>query len=321
MTSPTSSPVLGLGYAFLGFALFAAHDAMIKALGEQYSVFQIIFFAMLFAFIPMALIMLTDKSEANFRPRHPFLVLFRSALNILAMSSAFYAFTTLPLAEVYSLLFSTPLLITIFSVPLLGEVVRAQRWIAVFAGLVGVVIVLRPGVTDFTLGHAAALIAALASGLAAILVRKIGSQERSAVLILYPMLLSMVLMGAALPAVYKPVALEDLALMAVVGVLSVLAQICVIGGYRSAPAAVVAPSQYSQIIWAAIYGALFFTEEPDVYVGLGSAIIIASGIFVVWRESRKDVSTVNPVLKTSNPRFDAGPSPRPTADFDTELAG
>ncbi|MTI45285.1 drug/metabolite transporter (DMT)-like permease [Roseibium hamelinense] len=310
-----NSPALGLGTAFLGFALFAGHDALIKALGTSYSVFQIIFFAMLFAFIPMALIMLADKSHSNFRPRHPWLVLFRSILNIVAMSSAFYAFTTLPLAEVYSLLFSTPLLITIFSVPLLGEVVRWQRWAAVLIGLVGVVIVLRPGVTELTLGHASALLAAASSGLAALLVRKIGSQERSAVLILYPMLLSMVFMGLSLPAVYRPVALPDLGLMALVGLLSVFAQLCIIGGYRSAPAAVIAPTQYSQIIWATLYGALFFSEEPDLYVGIGSTIIIASGVFVVWRESRKDVSARRPVLRSSNPRFDAGPSPNPSGTY------
>lgn len=309
--SGSGTPLRGMGFAFLGFALFAVHDAIIKTLGETYPVFQIIFFAMLFAFVPMSMIILADRAVDNFRPHHPWLILIRASLMILAMSSAFYAFVTLPLTEVYALLFAAPLLITAFSVPFLGEVVRGQRWAAVIVGLIGVLIVLRPGVSELSAGHIAALTAACASALASIVVRKIGGEERSAVLILYPLLLSMVAMGATLPSVYVPIELYDLGLMAMVGFISVLAQLCIIGAYRASPAAVIAPIQYSQIIWATIFGFLFFFEQPDAFVAIGSAVIITSGLFVVWRESRENVSARNPVLRTPNPRFDAGPSPKP----------
>ena len=271
---------------------------------------------MLFAFVPMSMIILVDRAVDNFRPRHPWLILMRSVLTIIAMSSAFYAFVNLPLAEVYALLFAAPLLITAFSVPLLGEVVRARRWAAVGIGLIGVLIVLRPGITALSPGHFAALTAAVAAALAAIVVRKIGSEERSAVLILYPMLVSLIAMATTLPAVYVPVDLTDLGLMAAIGLISVLAQLCIIAAYRSAPAAVIAPTQYSQILWASAYGAIFFMERPDTYVAIGSAVIILSGIFVVWRESRENVSVKSPVLRNPNPRFDTGPSPRPKPKTD-----
>ncbi|PVB60544.1 DMT family transporter [Labrenzia sp. 011] len=300
----------GLIAALVAFGIFSSHDAVIKSLGGSYPVFQIIFFSMLFAFVPMSILMLADKVVDNFRPRHPWLVLLRSCLTIVSMSCGFYAFTSLPLAEVYALLFTMPLLITAFSVPLLGETVRAQRWAAVVVGLIGVLIVLRPGMTEMTLGHLAALTAACANSLATILIRKLGGQERSAVLILYPMILSMVAMSLTLPVVYVPVDLPDLGLMATIGFLSVTAQIFMIGAYRAAPAAVVAPLQYSQILWATLFGALFFAEMPDIYVAIGSSIIIASGIFVVWRESRENVSMQTPVLRTANPRFDTGPQPK-----------
>ncbi|GAB2185177.1 DMT family transporter [Roseibium sp. LAB1] len=300
----------GLAAALLAFALFSTHDAIIKELGGSYPVFQIIFFTMLFAFVPMSVMMLADKAVDNFRPRHPWLVLSRAGLAIIAMSCGFYAFTTLPLAEVYALLFAMPLLITALSVPLLGETVRAQRWAAVIVGLIGVLIVLRPGVTELTLGHAAALTAAFANSLSTILVRKLGGKERPAVLILYPMILSMTAMSMTLPVFYVPVQLIDLGLMAAIGFLSVIAQFLTISAYKAAPAAVVAPLQYSQILWASLFGVLFFSETPDFYVGLGSAVIIASGIFVVWRESRENVSMQTPVLKAANPRFDTGPQPK-----------
>ncbi len=305
-----SATLKGLVIALVAFALFSSHDAIIKHLGGSYPVFQIIFFSMLFAYVPTSIMMLADKAVDNFRPHHPFLVILRSCLSVVAMSCGFYAFTVLPLAEVYALLFAMPLLITALSVPLLGETVRAQRWAAVVVGLVGVLIVLRPGVTDLSLGHLAALTAAFSNALSTILVRKLGGKERPAVLILYPMTLVMIAMSMTLPFVYVPVELPDLGALAAIGFLSVIAQLCTIFAYRAAPAAVVAPLQYSQILWATFFGVLFFAETPDFYVGLGSSVIIASGIFVVWRESRENVSARTPVLKTANPRFDTGPQPR-----------
>lgn len=305
--STQNTTLRGLGYAFLGFAVFASHDALIKVLGGTYSVMQIIFFATLFSFVPMAVTILTDRSTGNFLPHHPWLVLLRSGLMVTGMSCAFYSFSVLPLAEVYSLLFSFPLIVTVLSIPILGEVVRAQRWAAVGVGLIGVLIVLRPGTTDITLGHLAALTAAFCSAFASVLVRKIGNEERSAVLILYPMLLAIVVMSIAQPAVYQPPSLLHLAMMALVGVFSVIAQHLIILAYRAAPAGVIAPSQYSQIIWATIFGMAFFGEKPDGWVAVGASIIIASGVFVVWRESRSNTTSANtPVLRVRSPRSDTG---------------
>ncbi|CUK08152.1 carboxylate/amino acid/amine transporter [Ruegeria denitrificans] len=304
--STQNTTLQGLGYAFLGFAVFASHDALIKVLGSTYSVMQIIFFATLFSFVPMAVTILTDRATGNFVPRHPWLVLLRSGLMVTGMSCAFYSFSVLPLAEVYSLLFSFPLIVTVLSIPILGEVVRAQRWAAVGVGLIGVLIVLRPGATDITFGHLAALAAAFCSAFASVLVRKIGNEERSAVLILYPMLLAIAAMSLAQPAVYLPPSLLHLAMMALVGVFSVIAQHLIILAYRAAPAGVIAPSQYSQIIWATLFGMIFFDEKPDAWVAVGASIIIASGVFVVWRESRTNASANTPVLRVRSPRSDTG---------------
>ena len=311
MSDTSQSPLRGLGFAFAAFGLFATHDAVIKLLGMQFAVFQIIFYAMLFAFVPMSVMMLADRQVDNFRPHHPWLILIRSTTTVIAMSTAFYAFTVLPLAEVYALLFATPLLITAMSAWLLGEPVRGQRWAAVIVGLIGVLIVLRPGVTVITFGHICALIAAFCSALGSIIMRKIGGEERTAVMILYPMLSSILAMGLILPFVYVPMQIMDLGLSASVGVMSVFAQMMIIAAYRAAPAAVVAPTQYSQILWATAFGALFFDELPDMWVGVGAAVIIASGVFIVWRESRPSVSVRNPILRNPNPRYDAGPSPKP----------
>lgn len=310
MDHPTNLP-RGFGLSVLAFALFASHDAIIKSLGSQYSVFQVIFFAMLFSFVPLTLAMMADRNIDNFRPHHPWLLLFRTLCNLTAMSCAFYSFTVLPMAETYALLFATPILVTILSVPLLGEVVRLQRWVAVFIGLIGVLVVIRPGASELTFGHATALMAAGASSLSNIITRKVSSDERSAVLILIPMIASVLVMAAILPTVYVPVELPHLGAMAGIGLLGAFAQFAIIGAYKIAPAVFVAPIQYSQIIWATIFGFLFFDETPDKWVAIGATIIISSGVFIVWRESRSNVSQQSPVLRTANLRVDAGPSPKP----------
>ena len=156
--SPTTR---GYIFSILAFGFFSSHDAVIKMIGAEYSVFQIILFASLFAFIPLTVMMMADRDLDNYRPRHPWLIMLRSLLSVVGMSSAFYAFTVLPMTEVYALLFITPLLITALSVPLLGEVVRLPRWLAVIVGFLGVLVVLRPGTAELTFGHGAALIAAL----------------------------------------------------------------------------------------------------------------------------------------------------------------
>ncbi len=294
-----SASVRGAGAALLAFAIFATHDVLIKMLGGGYSAFQIVFFSVLFSF-PLATIMLMrDADEGTLIPRHPWWMAVRTAASVITAACAFYAFSVLPLAQVYAILFAAPLVITVLSIPMLGEVVRLRRWLAVLAGLAGVVVVLRPGGGDAALGagHAAALAAACLGAFASVVVRKIGRAERSVVLLLYPLVANFVVMGALLPFVYRPMPLGDLGLLAAVAVLSLVATVLLIGAYRSTPAGVIAPMQYSQIVWATLFGALFFEESPDAYTALGAAIIIGSGLYILFREGREGESSNQPNLR------------------------
>jgi drug/metabolite transporter (DMT)-like permease len=302
----------GAWLAMLAFGAFSTHDAIVKTLGASYSVFQIIFFGVLFAFVPVTGMLAADQALANLRPHHPWLVAARTLAMVVSMAGAFYAFTVLPLAETYALLFATPLLITALSVPILGETVRLRRWIAVLVGLLGVLIVLRPGYISFNLGHGAALLAALGASFSAIIVRRIGPEERSAVLVLYPMLANIMVMALVLPWVYVPMPLGDLGLAALIGFIAPVAQMLWIAAYRAAPAALIAPIQYSQILWAVPFGFFLFDDTPDRWVAAGAFLIIASGLFILWRETHDQVSDTQPTLRPRNARPDAGPSPRPT---------
>ena len=302
----------GALFALLAFGVYSTHDVVVKSLGGTYSPFQIVFFANLFGFPIVTLMLMRDRSDGNLRPRHPWWTALRTAATVVSTTCVFYAFSVLPMAETYALIFAAPLLITVLAIPILGETVGWRRLAAVGVGLVGVMVVLRPGNTDLTAGHAAALVAAVCSATAAVIVRKIGKDERSAVLLLYPMVANFVVMGCMLAFVYRPMPAVHLGGVATMALLGFVGGLLHIAAYRTGSAVVVAPMQYSQLLWAAFYGALVFGEIPNWSTGLGAAIIILSGVYVVFREDRTDVATQRPVLRTQS-RYVLGTIPRLSA--------
>jgi len=303
------SNLRGALFALLAFAIFATHDVVVKFLGGLYSPVQIIFFSVLLGFPLVTLMLMGDRSDGHLRPVHPWWTALRTVSAVITGVSAFYAFSVLPLAQTYAILFAAPLLITLLAIPVLGEKVGLRRGLAIVAGLIGVLIVLRPGAAPLSLGHAAALAAAVFSSLASVIVRKIGQDERSVVLLLYPMTANFVVMGCALPFVYRPLPLEHLGLLGIIASFGFVAMLLIIVAYRSGEAVIVAPMQYSQMIWAAIFGYLIFGERPDLYTAIGAGVIIASGIYILLRERHRGVSKNNPVLRSKS-RAETGTLPR-----------
>ena len=310
----TSQAVIGAFWATLAFTIFAVHDVLIKILGTTYSVFQIIFFATLFSFIPISALMLADKKSGTFRPNNLILILTRSFFQVVGFICAFFSFTALELAEAYSLLFITPLLITIFASLLLGEVIRLRRMIALGIGFLGVLIVLRPGFSVLELGHLTAILASFCASMAFIILRKIGQVERSASVILVPMFTTLIVSGLFLPSYFVSPSLIDLVGMAAIGIMSTVSQLALIGAYRAAAAGLIAPFQYTQIIWAILFGALFFGEIPDTFVLIGAALIITSGIFIIWREYKVESKQEGPVTGSKSAIMDTGILSKSTSD-------
>ncbi|SFJ80954.1 DMT family transporter [Celeribacter neptunius] len=290
--------ITGAFYALAAFAVFSTHDVVIKFLGGSYAPFQIIFFSTLFSFPLVMFMLIRDRSEGHLRPVHPWWTLFRTLSAMVNTTAAFYAFSVLPLAQVYALIFATPLVITILSIPVLGERVGFHRWAAVIAGLIGVIVVLRPGATELTLGHLAALSCAFFGAFTSIVVRKIGREERTAVLMLYPLIANFVVMGTVMTFFYHPLPLLDLGGVATISLLGFTGGVILILAYRASEAAIVAPMQYSQIIWATIFGYFIFGETVDLPTVIGAGIIILSGLYIVFRESRGGHSDNTPVLRT-----------------------
>ncbi|WP_372841214.1 DMT family transporter [Phaeovulum sp.] len=293
-----SNNLKGALLALVALGIFSTHDVVVKMLGRGYSPFQIIFFASLISFPMVTLILLRDRSAGSLWPNNPRWVALRTAMTLITGISVFYAFAHLPLAQTYSILFASPLLITVLAIPLLGEQVGVRRSAAVVVGLIGVLVVLRPGAAPLGLGHLAALTGAACGALASVIVRKIGKEERPLVLMLYPMTANFLFTGMVLPFVYIPMSISDLGLMAVIALFGLIASYLMILAYRAGEAVIVAPMQYSQMLWAIGFGWFLFGERVDTYTLIGAAIIIASGLYIVLRESRVGASENTPVLQT-----------------------
>lgn len=302
------SVIRGVGLALTGFATFSMHDALIKSI-EGIPVFQIVFFVVLFSFVPFTMMLAFDGTERSLRPRLPYLVALRCLFTVCGLFCVFYAFGRLPMAEVYSMLFAAPILITLLAIPILGEKIHLIRWFAILFGMAGVLVVLRPGSSSLSLDHLAALGAAACTACTSIVTRKIGSREHSVILIMYPMLSNVVVMGVATAFVYVPVPGLVLLQLCAIGMLSVIGQALMIQAYRVSEAQFVAPMQYSQMLWALLFGALIFDETVDRSVLLGSAIIVCSGLLFIWRELVASVK--QPVLRTRNVRIAGGPQAQP----------
>lgn len=303
-----SSNFKGALFALLAYALYAAHDVVVKTLGATYSTVQIIFFSVLLSFPLVTLMQLRDESPDNLIPKHPWWTLLRTMATVITGVSVFYAFSVLKLAETYSLLFGMPLFLTVLAIPILGEKVGIHRWLAVIVGFMGVMIVLRPGISELNLGHAGALFGALCSAISMVVLRKIGNDERTIVLILYPLFANFIVMAICLPFVYLPMELGDLAAIGVMSILAFVAMMSMIRAYKLSEAAFLAPMHYSQMLWAVFYGYFFFNELPDRWTTVGGAVIIGSGLYVLYRETRKS-ATVSPVTGTKT-RIDTGTSLR-----------
>jgi len=210
--------------------------------------------------------------------------LFRTSLATGAMFGFFYGLSKMPLVNALTIAFTAPLFVTGLSVPFLGEHVGWRRWMAVVVGFIGVLIVLRPGQSMFTPAAIGVIFAALCYAGLALTARKLATTESSFSLAVYvvtgPFLVSAILV----PGNFTAPTAGGWFFFALAGLCSAMAWIGIVGGYRRAPPAMLAPFEYTALIGAAIAGYLIWDEVPDVWVIAGGLVIISSGLFIVHRE-------------------------------------
>jgi len=283
-----ANPVPAIGravaLALLSYACFSTADALVKLAAARLPVEQIALLMSGFALLPVLLLARGVGGLAALRVRRPGLVLARGVLTALCALAAWRAFALLPLADAYAILFLAPILVTAFSALFLGEPVGIRRWSAAAVGFLGVLVMVRPDFEVIGLGHPLALAAATFGAASFCVLKKIGNGETSAaiLLVLFLSIAAIAAPGAILA--WRPLAGEDLLWVATAGLLQGSGQAALVLATREAPASVVAPFQYSQMLWAVLFGLLVFGDRPTPLLFVGMALVVASGLYILWRE-------------------------------------
>lgn len=278
--------VQGIAFMLLAVGLFAVMDAMIKWLGESYPTMQLVFFRSLFAFVPLALFLAREGGLRALVPNRPMQHLWRSAAGLIALTTLFYCFTVMPLANVIAITFAAPVFITALSVPMLGEKVGGRRWSAVLIGFAGVLIMVDPGAGMVDPVSLLAIFGTVFYALAIVLVRRLSRTETNAAIVFYFTLSCTLVSAACLPFLWVTPGLADFGLLAAVGLVGGLAQLSVTHAFRLAPLAVVAPFEYTAMIWAAFLGFFIWGELPGLNLWVGVSVVIGSGLYILYRETQ-----------------------------------
>lgn len=276
----------GILLAFLAYAAYAASDASVKLLEGALSPYEAVFFGAVSGLLALPLLRrrgerLRDVFHANRR----LMWWVRAAAAATGSLGSVTAFTHLSMAEAFSLLFLMPTFVTLLSVVLLKEPVGWRRWGAVLMGFVGVLVVLRPGFRDLGIGHLGAAVGGLSGAVTVVMLRAHGQSEKRMSLygagLLGPIVTGGLLM---LPGFVWPTPAQWVWLLGY-GLLAAAGNILVMLASARIPATLVAPTQYSQMLWAIAFGYLIFDDPLEPVMALGVAIIILSGVFTYMRET------------------------------------
>ncbi len=284
---PAARPVLlGILLAAVAIGLFSIQDAFVKAMTAHYSVVMVLFLRTS-GTLPLAVgLVWREGGAAAFRTRRLALQLLRGVILFVMFVGFYVGLSHLSLATATTLVFSAPLITTLLSAIILKEPIGVHRIGAVLVGFLGVLIVVRPGGDAF---HWAALLCILASfcySLSMVLTRYLGDTESLGRLVFYPNLVFILGAGLMLPWVWVPPDPEHLALIVGFGGVTFLAHMAITQAYRIAPPPVLAPFDYTSLVWALLWGWLIWDEWPSDTTLLGAAVVIAAGLYVVYREAR-----------------------------------
>ncbi len=286
MTS-TDKPVQGIIAMIIAVAMFSAMDAAMKALTPYYSPMQIACLRGLFAW-PLVLLWLihTGQGRFLFQARWSLHVL-RAILGIIMLSAFVFSLKTLSLADAYAIFFSCPLLITILSVWWLKEKVALRHWVAIGIGLAAVLYMLKPDAGQFlSLGALAALIAAFCYAVSAITVKVLAKSDTSGNMVFWLMTFLIIGAGALAAPVWQPLQSDLWHYFLVIGVTGFIGQVCLTEAFKLAPASVIAPFEYTALLWGMGLDILLWQQWPSASLLIGSAVIMGSGLYLLLQQRR-----------------------------------
>jgi drug/metabolite transporter (DMT)-like permease len=263
--------------------LFAVMDAMSKLLAENQSVVQIVWARYAFA---LPVVLATTPRAAWPRLLHvgsPLLQAVRGLMPVLASFTVVAGLALLPLAEVTALTFASPLLVVALSAPLLGERTTLHDWLGVLLGFTGILIIVRPGSDTFAWAALLPLACAASFALFQLTSRLVGRSDHPTATLAWTILVGLVVTTPLLLLDWRPLSVRATLLMLAAGLCFGISQYCLARAFRLAPAALLSPFTYTQIVPAVLLGIVLFGAVPDFWAGLGTLIVIGAGLYVLRR--------------------------------------
>jgi drug/metabolite transporter (DMT)-like permease len=276
---------LGIFFMVCATVLFAGSSAISKWLVASYPVGEVLFTRTLVSLIAFALFILPNTGLAVFRTARLHHHLARSVSQGISQTSLVIAFSLMPLGAAIAINFSSPLWATLVSALIFKEMVGPARWTALLVGLVGVLIVTRPGAETFQVGALFALANAILYGTVTAAVRRMTATESAETLTIYQLAILTLFFTCLLPLGWETPTWFDIGLMVLNGATNALGQYLWTRALFLAPASAVAPFYYLSLVWALMIGFLVWGDVPTPALLIGSAIVIAMGLFLLWRES------------------------------------
>lgn len=284
----TYRPWLGILFICLASALFPVMNGLVKLLTVTYPFQEVVWARVTSHLVLVAAIFLPRRGLALLRARQPVSQLVCS-LTLLASTFLFFgAVKYVGVAEAISISFVAPLAVVFLAWPLLGERITAMRLASVALGFAGVLVVIRPGSSVFQWASLMIVGSAVAYAVYQIFIRRVAGVDHPSTTVFYSALGSTIVMSVVVPFDWKtPDNWGDVALLCSLGVFGGLGHYCVARAMTYAPANFVAPFNYTQMIGSVIVGYWLFAEVPDIYTWLGSALIVAAGLMVMWQGKKK----------------------------------
>lgn len=285
--SGSDNPKLGIGLIVISTLLFSVLWCLVKVLSERYPVNEVAFFRNAFGLVPV-LMMIAASSGRRLMHAHRLAGhIWRSVIGVTSMLLGFWSYHLMPLADAVAISFAAPLMVTALSVPLLGEKVGIHRWTAVVVGFGGVLVIVHPSSQVFSLGALVAISAAFAGSLAMVTVRQLNRIDRPLTIVFYFTLLSSLFTALPLPFSWITPTPMDWGLAMLMGLVGGTGQYFMTRAFALAPAALVSPFNYAGLLWATGFGWLIWGDIPAPHVFVGAFIVMASGLFILYREIRK----------------------------------
>lgn len=281
---PPDRPMLGIGLMLASVALLPVMDGFAKSMSEVFAAAQLVWARFLFQSLLIVPLALATSPRAMLRPTRLPLQVGRGIGILVGTFLFFGAIRTMPIADALALLFIAPLIVTALSPLVLGEAVGLRRWSAVLVGFVGALVVLRPGVTVLQPGALLALGAGVSFAGYVLVTRRLSHAAPPLVTLAFTSLVCLAASSAVLPLVWVAPDGGQLARMAAMGAIGAGGHYLMIRAFEKAPAALLAPFGYAELVTATIIGYYWFGDFPDGPTWLGIAILVASGVYISLRE-------------------------------------